>query len=353
MRKLFRFIKWIVWLCAISLGIALFISYASIYVPPIRFWIPAFFGLYFVPLVIVNALFLLIFFVKRSRIAWIPFIALLPTLLFAEFFVRWGPHGESLPPPSLTIASYNVCNFQGYGTKTREETMAEIGRFLQREQVDIVCMQEFFCADTARIGILFPSFPYRFYPKKGVGKSYKGNIILSRIPIENAQELPFLDSRRSCLFADFNHNGQLFRVYTTHLESNNISLNALIDRIRHYQEVPDEFLQAHRRIREAFRLRTLQVEAISQHIETITKPFILCGDFNDTPVSYTYHRLQRGITDSFRQAGYGFGATFRYLWPSLRIDYILYNSAFTAKTHTTARVPFSDHYPVITELIIL
>jgi len=339
--------------CTILFGISLIISYCSVYINPIHFWIPAFFGLYFVPLVIINALFLLVALLKRSKIAWIPFISLLPTLLFAELFVRWGAVEEVGSGLSIKIATYNVCNFQGYGKKTREETVTEIRRFLDREQIDIVCMQEFFCLDTGIVGELFPSFPYHFFYQKDIINPYQNNIIFSRYPIKHAGVLPFPDNQRSCIYADFNLHGREFRVYTTHFQSNNISLNAIVDRIRHYQEVPDEIIQAHMRIRDAFLIRPRQVEIIDQHLNTVTKPYILCGDFNDTPVSYTYHSLQKRLSDSFRNAGKGFGATFRYLWPALRIDYILYSQPFAAKAHVTKRVPFSDHYPVITELIIL
>jgi len=348
-----RILTSIFWFCAIVLGVTLVISYLSVYVHPGRFWIPAFFGLYFVPLVVVNALFLLGALVKRSSIAWAPFLALLPTLLFVELFVRWGARNEAGSGLSIKIATYNVCNFQGYGKKPREEAMKEIDRLLRQEDVEIVCMQEFYCIDTGKIAQFFPSYPYRYFSSKKGQKSYRGNLIFSRYPIERSGALTFEGSHRNCIYADFTVQGRAFRVYTTHLESNNISLNAIADRMRRYQEVPDEFLQVHRRIREAFRIRAQQVESISEHLKTVAQPFILCGDFNDTPVSYTYNRLQEGLTDSFRHVGNGFGATFRYLWPSLRIDYVLYNQHFTAITHTTVPAPYSDHYPVITELIIL
>lgn len=323
------------------------------YISPIRLWIPAFFGLYFVPLVIINALSLLIALWRRSSLAWVSFISLLPTLLFVELFVRWGENSETAQGVPVKIASYNVCNFQGYEKKTREETTAQISRFLEHEEIEIVCIQEFFCSDTARIGELFPSFPYRCLTAQQRGKSYRGNLILSRHPIEATGEISFPESLRNCIYADFTLGGASFRVYTTHFESNKISLTAIADRMRRYQEAPDEILRAHLRIREAFRIRTQQVETIFEHLKSNTKPFVLCGDFNDTPVSYTYDRLLGGMNDSFRQAGNGFGATFRYLWPALRIDYILFSNAFSAKKHITAKVPFSDHYPVITELVVL
>jgi len=353
MQKRAKLRRWIFWPFVIFMGLALSVSYCSVFINPARLWLPAFFGLYFVPLVIINIFFFIILLIRRSSIAWFPFTALLPTLLFIELFIRWGTVDEVVSEVSVKVASYNVCNFQGYGKKTRDETLVEISQFLDREKIDIVCMQEFFCPDTSILRRLFPSFPYHCFGEQAKGKSYRGNLILSRHPVQYVGVIPFHNSRRNCIYADFHLHGTSFRVYTTHFESNNISLNAIADRMRNYQEAPDELLKVHIRIRDAFRIRAQQVETLSQHLKNIDTPFILCGDFNDTPVSYTYHRLQEGINDSFRHAGNGLGATFRYLWPGLRIDYILFSNAFSAKSHVTTRVPFSDHYPVITELIVL
>ena len=74
---------------------------------------------------------------------------------------------------------------------------------------------------------------------------------------------------------------------------------------------------------------------------------VVLGDFNDNPLSYTYFRLLRGRKDSFVQAGKGFGATYRALWPLLRIDYILYPQDLEAVTYRMPKARFSDHYPII------
>ena len=49
---------------------------------------------------------------------------------------------------------------------------------------------------------------------------------------------------------------------------------------------------------------------------------ILCGDFNDTPLSYTYRQLSRKLTDSFIEKGRGIGNTYIGEFPSFRICYI-------------------------------
>ena len=100
-------------------------------------------------------------------------------------------------------------------------------------------------------------------------------------------------------------------------------------------------------MRHSLSLRPKQVEQVLAHISDCKTGTVLCGDFNDTPMSYTYQRLIRGHKDTFRETGNGFGATYRVLWPALRIDYVFIPEDFTAEEHYSPRILFSDHYPVI------
>ena len=78
----------------------------------------------------------------------------------------------------------------------------------------------------------------------------------------------------------------------------------------------------------------------------------MVGDFNDNPVSYTYYRLSKGRKDSFVDAGRGISPTYYYLWPMLRIDYILYPKRFQATGYKVFDVNYSDHYPIMSVLNI-
>ena len=53
---------------------------------------------------------------------------------------------------------------------------------------------------------------------------------------------------------------------------------------------------------------------------------------------------------SFVDAGKGFGATFTYLRPFLRIDYILFPEQFRAVSHRVLKERYSDHFPVVTDI---
>ena len=96
-----------------------------------------------------------------------------------------------------------------------------------------------------------------------------------------------------------------------------------------------------------FASRSLQADRVKQHITTSPYPVIVAGDFNDTPVSYTYRKMRRGLRDAFVEAGYGAGFTYRGKYPPNRIDYILYNEEIECNDFDIVKARYSDHYPII------
>ena len=67
----------------------------------------------------------------------------------------------------------------------------------------------------------------------------------------------------------------------------------------------------------SFKERAKQAILLRQIIDTTVYPVIICGDFNDTPASYTYHKIKGKYIDGFRQRGNGYGFTFKGLGLSL------------------------------------
>ena len=80
---------------------------------------------------------------------------------------------------------------------------------------------------------------------------------------------------------------------------------------------------------------------------------MLCGDFNDTPMSYTYNTLRGNLDDAFILAGSGFRRTFRRLYGMMCIDYILHSHDMIPTRYEIIDVDFSDHLPQIAEVELL
>ncbi|HJY22159.1 MAG TPA: hypothetical protein VJ279_04700, partial [Hanamia sp.] len=71
---------------------------------------------------------------------------------------------------------------------------------------------------------------------------------------------------------------------------------------------------------------------------------------NDVPNSSTYFKIKDNYQDAFLKKGSFLGRTFRFISPTLRIDYILADKRFKVNQFQTIHVPYSDHYPVETDL---
>ena len=106
------------------------------------------------------------------------------------------------------------------------------------------------------------------------------------------------------------------------------------------------------RVRDAFKTRSQQVNAVAEHIKKSPHPVIVCGDFNDSPVSYSYQTMRDNLKDAYIESGNGIGYTYRGKFPSYRIDYILYNPLLRSYDYQSPKIELSDHYPVICRFIL-
>ena len=73
---------------------------------------------------------------------------------------------------------------------------------------------------------------------------------------------------------------------------------------------------------------------------------IVCGDFNDLPISYSYTKIKGDLKDAFVNCGTGFGWTFNSSIYKLRLDYVFYDPDFEVKDFQIGKTYSSDHFPV-------
>jgi endonuclease/exonuclease/phosphatase family metal-dependent hydrolase len=112
------------------------------------------------------------------------------------------------------------------------------------------------------------------------------------------------------------------------------------------QETIDMMKSLSLSLKQGFVKRAQQAEELKTNISKSPYPVIVAGDFNDTPVSYSYTTIRKGLKDSFVNSGYGAGFTYKGKYPANRIDYILYDNALENRYFEIIKVKYSDHYPV-------
>jgi len=64
-----------------------------------------------------------------------------------------------------------------------------------------------------------------------------------------------------------------------------------------------------------------EINLLIEHSSKCPYPFIICGDFNETPYGYNYMKLRKHFSNSFEKAGSGFGFSFNGRIFFLRIDH--------------------------------
>ena len=94
--------------------------------------------------------------------------------------------------------------------------------------------------------------------------------------------------------------------------------------------------------------RAPQADSVAAFIERHQgTPIILCGDFNDSPISYVRHTIARQLIDCYADTGNGPGISYHYNGFWVRIDNMMCSTHFTPYRCTVDRsISASDHYPV-------
>ena len=336
----------------------LILSYASIVVNTAKIWLISLVGIFFIPLSILNLILLLWALKRRSRSFLVPLLALLPAFFFVGRYVQIDSEEDRIARMSHTgntikVVSYNVGRFaldQGEFS-SRSDCADSVFAFILEQDPDIICLQEFHISDVDNIRAMLRKrmsdykAEYYMFP---TGNGAFGNVTLSRIPVTNKGVIKFDGSANLAIYTDYSLYGRDFRVYNCHFESYNISMSGLLRAMT--RKDSGVFTETGNKMKRSITRRPKQVDQVFSDIEKCPVESFVCGDFNDNPMSYTYFRMTRGRKDAFVEAGNGFGATFATLWPVLRIDYVLFPERFKAVSHDIPRVPYSDHYPVVTEI---
>lgn len=327
----------------------LLVSFFSMFVNPAKAWFMTIFGLFFFPLLLCNLVLVCWAIFRRSSAVVIPLMALLPTaIMFGKFFQFRSSGVEA--EDGLKIVSYNVGRFVSPDGEMRQDIKActdSVFNFLRNENADIICLQEFYMKNPGRVKAFLEEkmkgYGVEYYVNVDARGCY-GNVTFSRYPALGKGKIDFDHSSNLALYSDYMIDGERVRVYNCHFESYSISLSRLATSLE--KDYHSAVLATEEKMRKSIVRRPRQVESVMRDIEGCNYEVIVTGDFNDTPMSYTYWRLSRTGRDSFVDAGSGTGYTFYKLRPFLRIDYILFPESYRAVIHKVIHKNFSDHYPV-------
>ena len=328
---------------------------------PGRFWPIAFLGITYPILVIINVIFCVLWIYRLKWYFLLSLAVLIITWNNTARIIQFSNHKKDVDD-GIRIVSYNVHVFNKIKDNTYLFTYDTICNKIAELHPEIACFQEFRAFTTqkrgwskSKIDSHLSFMPYNHYivTSKERSSIEFGLAIYSKYPIINKGSVDFPESVNGCGFADILYSEDTIRVYNIHFESASLKKKnyEFLDSVLYinHQRI-DEFKDISNRLRKAYSRRSKQVEIVTQHIQQSPYPVVICGDFNDTPISYTYNQVRGELNDAFVESGKGTSRTYLGEFPSLRIDYIFYTPKFTSYNYKTVNFKVSDHLPIVCTL---
>ena len=241
---------------------------------------------------------------------------------------------------SLRVLTYNVHNCAGMDGRVSPHRIA---RVIAREQPDIVALQEVDIGrlrsdrqDQAAEIAHYLEMIHHFHAAIELREEQYGDAILSRLPMRlvRASLLPYrrawlVNEPRGALWVSVDIGaGRQVQVLNTHFGL-----------WRREQRMQAEALLGNQWLRNP----------------ACTGPVILCGDFNSSPRSLVYQRIQECLRDTqTARAGSRPLGTFSGRFPLHRIDHVFTSEHFSVRDIRVPRTHLasvaSDHLPLVVDL---
>ncbi|MBK0380669.1 endonuclease/exonuclease/phosphatase family protein [Mucilaginibacter segetis] len=343
----------------IIVALALLLSYLAPSTDPRDFWIIAILGFGYHLLIIANLFFILYWLFRKAIFILISAISIF--IGFSFIMANYGFRSATLPAEnkpagSIRIMQYNVRKFKGIDRFYESPIQNEISEVVENKNPDIIDFEEFSITKANKDSITnifkqsIKSNYYYFKIFDNTRYDSTGNAIFSRYPIINTGYVEtngFLDTK--AIFADIKYNKKTIRVYCIHLAAVKIQKREKGNILKGDFDINNSsFIQ--NKLTAAFIYRSYQVSRIKRHIEKCPYPYIITGDFNDTPNSFAVNELSDGMKNAFIEKGSGFVTTYYSKFPKLQIDYILVSPQFNVLTYQAIDKKISDHKPVISDI---
>ncbi len=340
----------------------LLLSYTAPYIHPGNNSIIPFIGLTYPIALIMNFVYIMVWGFMKSK--WF-FLSTSIVLLGLPFHLRVfsiNLSDNSIPKNAntLKVMSYNVRLF-GYYDQNSTNTKNGILNYIRKENPDVLCLQEFFnkkgSQDFNTLDSIYNIMSIRshhekskYIPSKG---SHFGISLFSKYPIVNKGVVHHEGTKRDnlnyCIFADIVKKKDTIRVYNVHFQSIKLETDEYVRQTNmtsNGESSNIKYKSAIAKLNKAFKIRSIQSSTVSAHVNKSPYKAVICGDFNDTPMSYTYQLFNDKLIDAFRNTSSGFGTTYSGYLPAGRIDYIFHSESLKSAKFKIQKEKLSDHFAI-------
>ena len=293
MKRVGSLIRWVLFTLNILVAIGFLISAYSPYISPVRHPLWACAGLFFPFLLLANFLCLL---------AWICIkwqYALFPLLVF---IIGWDsvwtycPLGTEKEPEGgevIKLLTYNTRDIASAKEYDKEQGNP-ILNYLQNSDADIICLQEFTPGGKVKqkdIDHALATYPYH-ERVKGEGGSRLA--CYSRYPILSATAIDYKTESNASILYRLKIGKDTLVLINNHLESNKLddhdkSMYNDILKSPGEKNIKDGGKYLFRKLAKVVAIRAPQADSVAHAIAgNRTRYMLVCGDFNDSPISYAH-----------------------------------------------------------------
>lgn len=306
-------------------------------------------GLAFPIFLVLNLLFIPLWLIYKPRMLVVPIVGM---ALCGGYILDYFPlnFGHPQDEPELTVMTWNTSNMTLYGA----DSLHFATDYVVNSGADVIFLQEHL-PETAKFHAMNDTLRAR-----GYHIDYrKGRTIITRFPILSIDTLKASTSlSNGILRADLQYQDDTLTVFCVHLESNKLSFD---DKSEYGEAIksPEQKRIKHEvgylghKIGAASTYRAQQTKALLNTLDSLPdgRSVLVCGDFNDTPISYAYQKINHRLDNAFRHKGHGVGVTYNERFFPIRIDHIFYSSDWQCtEVHIEQSMMASDHYPVVARL---
>ena len=337
-------------------GLLLAAAYSP-YVQPAGHPVLACLGLAFPLFLLADVVFLLFWIIVRQyKCVLLPLAAWLLCFPQARTTLPLNFGSGQPPEKSLKILSYNI---MGFGASSPSGAENPVLAYLRDSGADVICLQEYLARKTPKhpsqkeIDQALSAYPY--HRIDAVGSSGWNKVACySKLPILSARPLDYASASNGTLLYELDWDGDTLLLLNNHLESNKLTQedkdiyqDLLNDPEKEKMKTGARQLLG--KLAEAAAIRAPQADSIAAAIRRSThRDIIVCGDFNDSPVSYAHRVIGQDLDDAFAESGLGPGISYNQNKFYFRIDHILVSPSLQAFRCTVDRsIRDSDHYPIL------
>ncbi|MCR4604060.1 MAG: endonuclease/exonuclease/phosphatase family protein [Prevotella sp.] len=311
-------------------------------------------GMAFPVFLVANLITFMLWLMVKWRRAWIPVVGFILSLPAIRIYIPL--HLRSEPPTgSIKILSYNVAC---YSMKEMvDKPIDDIYDYLKRQNADIVCLQEDVIVKVDSATDLANLYPYNdtIHLTKPPSLTINAVGIHTRYPILRKERIDYESVANGSAAFFLQIDGDTVIIINNHLESTHLSTDdrqRYNDMIRggvNSDDMPAETKHLIGKLSTSMGKRSKQAEAVHRYVKSHSNyPIILCGDFNDTPISYCRRTIAEGLTDCYVATGRGLGISYNQQGFYFRIDQLMSSYHYKPyNCYVDDEIKASDHYPVI------